>query len=130
MTSGVKVSKSTQEITGCPICRSRLNWLADQLQCSGSRCGAVFPIVDGVPILINEKQSVFSIGDYTNHRSTTFDLTRFEASRRQRVWRAIKEYSPEISKNLGAKENYANFARCLKESSGCLPRVLIVGGGI
>ena len=125
----IKLPKSAQKLICCPICRSKLTWLDSQLQCTSNVCGAIFPIVDGIPILLNEHSSVFSIDDFVNQRCTTFDLSRFETSQSRSIWRVIREYTPNISKNLKAERNYAYFARLLKESSG-MPRVLVVGGGI
>ncbi|MFQ5612901.1 MAG: methyltransferase domain-containing protein [Anaerolineae bacterium] len=126
----LKLPPSAQEILRCPVCRSKLTLQDNRFQCIHSSCANIFPIVDGVPILINEQASIFSIDDFANRRDTTFELDRINPTRGKRtILRAIKEYSPNISKNYGAAENYARFTGLLKQATG-RPRLLVVGGGI
>jgi uncharacterized protein YbaR (Trm112 family)/SAM-dependent methyltransferase len=122
----IRLPESVHKLVCCPICRSKLSWLDNQLQCTSNTCGTIFPIVNGIPILLNEHSSVFSIDDFVNQRRTI--LSRFGVSQSGSIWRFIREYSPKIGKNLKAEKNYANFARLLKESRGT-SRVLVIGGG-
>ena len=46
----------------CPKDRASLLQGADALECT--KCGTRFPIVNGVPVLINDENSVFAIADY------------------------------------------------------------------
>lgn len=39
----------------CPLCHSRLSWSPERAACDG--CGARFPIVEGVPVLIADRAS-------------------------------------------------------------------------
>src|SRR5689334_11610799 len=41
------------EILRCPVCRSRLAPEGDDLSCSG--CGTAFPVVDGMPRLLDDR---------------------------------------------------------------------------
>src|SRR5271157_237131 len=45
----------------CPICRADLGWEPAQCQCLGSKCRTAFPVINSIPILINEAGSVFTI---------------------------------------------------------------------
>jgi SAM-dependent methyltransferase len=94
-----------------------------QLVCVGPECGTRFPVIEGVPVLLNERNSVFRIADFKARRSTTIDLERSGA--RKTLARLI----PSISVNLKAKVNYATFTRLLLERSA-VPRVLVVGASI
>jgi SAM-dependent methyltransferase len=119
----IRMPWAVQELLRCPVCKSRLNLADDQFICAGPGCGAVFPVLDGVPVLINEDSSVFAIADFTSRRSTTFDL------RRNKVLEALIQLAPSISKNIKAKHNYEKLATLLLDRSAT-PRVLVVGGSI
>jgi uncharacterized protein YbaR (Trm112 family) len=56
----------------CPICASRVV-IGEDCRRTNEQCATRFPIVDGVPVLINEKRSVFSYADFTEQRKTFFD---------------------------------------------------------
>lgn len=62
--SCLRLSEETQELLRCPVCSSQLELGEAQLKCTSDRCQACFPIVNGIPVLINDRASVFAIGDY------------------------------------------------------------------
>ncbi len=82
-----------------------------------------FPIVDGIPILINDKTSLFSRDDFVARRSTTVDLSR------PRFKERIDHLLPTLGKNLRARHNYQRLAELLRARSP-QPLVLVVGGRI
>ncbi|MBK6337359.1 MAG: hypothetical protein IPF60_17065 [Betaproteobacteria bacterium] len=51
-----------------------LTIVGDTMKCPNPPCGIAYPIVNGRPILVNEKNSIFSFSDYTARRVTTMDL--------------------------------------------------------
>jgi SAM-dependent methyltransferase len=83
-------------------------------------CPLRFPVVDGVPILINEANSVFSILDCARRRPTTSPKRSFIES-------TIRRVLPELSWNARAAEMYALLASLL-DSSTEHSMVLVVGG--
>lgn len=89
--------------------------------CQSKTCSSLFPIVDGVPILVSEGNSVFSIADFVDQQRTTQDL---EPSRVKRLLRSLV---PSISLNVKAKANFRKFATLLAETNPN-PRVLVIGG--
>ncbi|WP_197748120.1 methyltransferase domain-containing protein [Mycolicibacterium helvum] len=93
-----------------------------KLECSDPNCGRAFPIVDGIPVLIDEENSVFSLSDFVARRDTTF-------STRAPIVEWIRRLIPAIGVNLKARDNYDRFANLLLASSPT-PRVLILGGSI
>lgn len=122
MNPTIKLSESTQQLLRCPICRSNLVLGDCQFKCMNVGCKAKFPIVDGIPILINESSSLFSIDDFVNHKSTFFRPS-------YRILRLTANLLPEIDCNIKVKTNYEIFAELLfKENEH--PRILVVGGSI
>ena len=86
------------------------------------RCRAHFPIVNGIPILINESSSLFSIGDFVNYRGTFFGQS-------SKILRFVVGLLPAIDCNIKAKTNYERFAGLLLKGNEN-PRVLVVGGSV
>ncbi|NES20019.1 MAG: methyltransferase domain-containing protein [Symploca sp. SIO3E6] len=124
MTTKVKLKESTQELLRCPICQSKLVLEEDHFQCTNDQCQANFPIVDGVPILINESSSIFSISDFLEYKSTTFNLNT-----KSKITRFLINLVPKFYLNIKTTKNYENFTELLlKENDN--PQVLVLGGGI
>ena len=120
MATKIKLTASTQELLRCPTCKSKLILGDCQFKCMNVRCKSHFPIVDGIPILINESSSLFSIDDFVNRRYTFFRPS-------SRILRLRVNLLPAIDCNIKAKTNYEKFSELLlKENKN--PRVLIVGG--
>jgi len=122
MDAKIELGQSTQELLRCPVCESKLVLSDSQFRCVNATCKSVFPIVDGIPILINESSSVFSIADFVHKSNTFFKPT-------SRMVRLLVNIMPDISRNLRAKRNYQKFAELLLEKNEN-PRVLVVGGSI
>jgi SAM-dependent methyltransferase len=80
--------------------------------------------VDGIPVLIDEQASIFSLDDFVSHR-TTFVSNAGEC----RVKTTLRRWLPTIDRNLRAKANYRRMSSALLEQSPA-PRVLVLGGGI
>jgi len=107
----------------CPVCKSKLKRLGNQLRCLDSACGTLFPIVEGVPILINEKESVFSTDDIVQRCSVTINVSRS-------TFRKIAtNLVPSIGRNIKSKNHYDTFSELLLRQSNT-PRVLVLGGSI
>ncbi|MBP1732179.1 MAG: methylase involved in ubiquinone/menaquinone biosynthesis [Deltaproteobacteria bacterium] len=55
----------------CPLCLFRIERVGEEMRCVSDDCQGDFPIVNGIPVLLNEEESVFSIDDYVSGRATT-----------------------------------------------------------
>jgi len=102
------------------VCETRapLVRLGAHLACES--CGARHPIVDGVPVLINE-QSVFEAGDIIRQY-------REAPKNPAPSWFArARKFVPRIGGNLAADETAARVNEMLAGIER--PRVLVVGGG-
>jgi len=104
----------------CPSCKSKLKKESASYSCLDTRCSATYPIVHGVPVFIDERNSTFRLSDYTAQG----DGRHGNASSLRKKIRAI---TPRISANLVARRNFAEFARLLLNETAS-PLVLIVGG--
>src|SRR5215510_10564531 len=122
----VRLSESIQSRLRCPSCRSPLSVTADCARCHNPACTARFPVLDGIPILINEKNSVFSIDDFVQGRNTTFVL-------KQSRWKALLEHllalTPDNTLAVHADRNY-RLLRDLLLGDNRAPQVLVLGGSI
>lgn len=118
--------KSIDEIfseTICPICLTALYKIENKLVCQNLKCSKTFPIVNGIPILINEEKSVFNLKDFTEFKKTTFNL------KESKIKTIIKKIIPSISLNVGAKKNYRKLTSILTKKNPN-PVVLVIGGSI
>lgn len=106
----------------CPVCGAPLNGADEALVCSSQACGTRFPVVDGVPILINEHTSVFRIQDFVERQDTYFNT-------RTGAIRDLRRFLPGISANIDSEKHYRQFIDLLVELDES-PRVLVIGGGI
>lgn len=104
----------------CPVCRGHLQYGDSLLRCSA--CSGEFPVVDGIPVLINDNRSVFSRADFVRREETFFRTD-------SRVRKLTFAMMPKMSINRAAKPNYAIFSRLLLDRSP-KPLVLILGGSI
>ena len=106
----------------CPVCRSKLDADRETLRCIGSECRRSFPIVGGIPVLINETSSVFSIQDFIQQRDTFFPS-------KSKTVKRIERLLPRLFWKLNARDNLSRFIeRILRENR--TPRILVIGGGI
>jgi SAM-dependent methyltransferase/uncharacterized protein YbaR (Trm112 family) len=106
----------------CPLCHASLERVKDSLTCVESGCGAVFPVVRGVPILINERNSVFRLEDFAGSPRELLSTDQSSLAAR------LKRLVPGNGDNLMALANFRRLRRMLTETNGS--RVLVVGGGV
>jgi SAM-dependent methyltransferase len=112
----MKISTAIREYLICPHCHAGLHSRGESFVCKG--CGNDYPVVAGVPILIDETASSFRISNYERPELLT---------RSERIKRAARTVLPKLSLNVAARSNYRNFRELLFAISPN-PRVLIIGG--
>lgn len=118
------LNSGIQELLCCPICHADLVQAEEQFTCSNHECGTRFPIVDGIPVLINERSSVFSLDDFISRRKTFF--SNASGSKLKKLMLSLM---PTISKSIKGKTNYSRMSQVLL-SQTVSPRVLVIGGSI
>jgi SAM-dependent methyltransferase len=89
--------------------------------CINAECKLCCPIVDGVPVLLNESNSIFSFTDFTQRQATTFQpATAIDT---------LEKFLPKLFWNPEAPDRFCILAeKLLKQTPQ--PQVLIVGGGV
>jgi uncharacterized protein YbaR (Trm112 family) len=105
-----------EDMLACPVCKGLggLTRNADNLVCS--ECPSSYPLVDGIPILLNHHVSTFGIpsawGKYKSFRER------------------IRKFLPKIGGTSSvSRRNYTRFAELLVNGSES-PVVLVIGGAI
>lgn len=89
-----------------------------------------FPVLGGVPVLVNEANSVFRIADYQARKVTTLDIDverKARRSLRQRLRSVLTQGVMSLSSGIsdfGADAALAHIARALPGA-----RVLVIGAG-
>lgn len=108
----------------CPVCASSVyEDPCGGLVCEGTACGARFPVVHGIPVMLNEADSAFTVADV---------LRQFSAPRPERLERAgrwLLSLLPQLGRNSIGPANYARLARLLMARCSS-PLVLVLGGRI
>lgn len=103
---------------------AKLTLSNEQLICSNSHCKNSFPIIDGIPILINEDSSIFYINDFISRENTTFSHKSTS-----RIKKFIKNLFPDINSNIKTNKNYEKFAELVLKQDE-ISKVLVVGGSV
>jgi SAM-dependent methyltransferase len=113
------LSSLVRQALRCPACQTALTEGMTALICPS--CGQSYPLVDGVPILIHEGNSLFSISDFTSHRATTFRP-------RSGLKDGVAKLLPSLSRNPQGERNGRCFLNALLQQASS-PVVLVVGAG-
>jgi SAM-dependent methyltransferase len=111
-----------EDSLACPACGTGLRRSADALACPGDACGASYPIVDGVPVVVDETKSLFRRRDL-GHGAAVFSQAPC------RVESLADRLLPDVYRVRPARLNLERFARELRARSS-KPMVLVVGGGV
>ena len=115
----MKISKEIQQKLLCPSTKGKLKQNGDYLE-SVINPDIHYPIIDGIPILIDNEKSIFSIDDFVKRKNTTFDL------KENNLKKLVRLSIPKISNNTKAKENYDKLLSLLPANS----KILVIGGSI
>ena len=124
MSIQVNTVQDFKSLLVCPRCKKLMKesedgFICDTVHCS--RFGFLYPVIDGIPVLIDGENSLFSIDDFKEGKETTFKTGNV-------IMSGIMRLLPSLSLNIAAKSNYAKFEKLLCERDN--PKVLVVGGGI
>lgn len=118
MTDGEMVNRDLSDLVGllaCPRCHGTLIEQGGGLRCAGTGCGATYPSVGGIPILLDESKSVF----------TAAGIAASSGGGGSKLKRRLKRLWPSFSLNSVSRGNYRRLAGMLPEGS----EVLVIGAG-
>lgn len=118
----LKVPVSIRELLRCPVCKAKLALMGDRLECTRPLCRSSFPIIEGVPILLNENASVFSIAETRPAGVAVSGVS-------SHIKRALYRVLPDTSNNVKGEANYHRLAELLRARGAEVQKVLVVGGG-
>jgi SAM-dependent methyltransferase len=105
----------------CPVCTDAVDLDTDTARCVNTACGTTYPVLDGVPVLVNEARSVFTIDGFRRRNATFFRP-------RARLLAAVDRRLPELQR-AKSRRIYERLAPMLLGDTD-QPLVLVVGGGI
>ncbi|MFA6717046.1 MAG: methyltransferase domain-containing protein [Victivallaceae bacterium] len=118
----MKISEDMQQKLICPLTKGSLKKKDEYLE-SVIDSAIRYPIINGIPVLINDEKSLFSIADFEQKTSTTFDLEKYKTSKIRKILNAL---IPDISANIKAEKNYKKLREILPDNS----KILIIGGSV
>ena len=116
----LKISEHIEQRLLCPRTKNKLIKNNEYFENEVDR-SICYPIIKGIPILIDSEKSLFAIEDFIEGRDTTFDLKPEHP-----IKKIVKSMIPDISVNLKANENYAYLASLLPADA----KILVIGGSI
>ena len=114
------ISNEIQQKLLCPSTKNKLRRNGEYFE-NVEDNNVRYPIIEGIPILVDSERSLFSIEDFVNRKNTTFNLAP-----ENKIKRTIKKLIPDNSVNIKAKNNYIKLASLLPNNS----KILVVGGSI
>ncbi len=124
MQTPIRISQPLQESLCCPVCRAKLRQTGEELACTNSQCNTHYPVVDGIPVLLNEQSSVFPIHEFVSHRYSFFG-----DEGESKLKKTLRPFIPKITKNIKGRDNYRRLTDLLLRQASP-PRVLVIGGSI
>lgn len=97
--------------------------MEESIICRNDGCLKKFPVINGVPVLLNESNSIFSIDDFISFKTTTFNL------KKSNIRNVLHKINKSTGFNAKAEKNLKKIKKLLLEKN-TRPKVLVVGGSI
>jgi len=120
---GCALPKAFRALLRCPVCHAPLRDTAEGLQCESPDCGSLYPVHSGVPVLIDERSSVFRIADFLDGRDLYFPAS---ASLRRRLRLLV----PSVGRDFGRRRRFVRLLSILRQRPAGGRRVLVLGGAV
>ena len=123
MQSDIRVSETVQALLRCPVCYAKARNSDGEFVCSNPECDVHFPVVDGIPILLNERRQAYL-------QLTILSRAAGASSGMHGIGKLKKiarRFAPSLTLNSKGRENYDRLVGLLLKQSA-FPRVLVIGG--
>lgn len=120
----MRLSSESIQLLRCPHCHGKLEVTAAGLTCTQPACAREYPIIDGIPALINEDNSIFRLDTYRKQGDTFY--SRGAASP---LKQRIVKFIPDYALNFKAAPNFERLANLLLQRGG-KSRILVIGGSV
>ncbi|MDO1445148.1 methyltransferase domain-containing protein [Rhodocytophaga aerolata] len=112
----------------CVKCNTQITEEAsvfDQEYFSCTTCNSKYPVINNIPIILDERRSIFKNKDFLEQKNLFFDI-----SKRGKLKTFISHLIPSNSSNWYARKNYQYLTDSLLQMGIKKPKILIVGGSI
>jgi SAM-dependent methyltransferase/uncharacterized protein YbaR (Trm112 family) len=111
----------------CVSCQSSIeNAIIDKDTLKCNSCQLNYPVVNNIPVIINEAESIFSFSDFTKQRNLFFDI-----SKKGNSISFISRVIPGIGGNNLGKKNFKFLENLLINNKfKNKPKVLVIGASI
>jgi uncharacterized protein YbaR (Trm112 family) len=112
----------------CPACKSAISESNQDVLCC-TNCKKEYPVINGIPVLIDDEHSVFSVADYVGGNSASAG-SKAGGGLKFAILKAIHFFqrkAPATTLNFKARKNYAKFGELLLKKND-KPKVLVIGG--
>jgi uncharacterized protein YbaR (Trm112 family)/SAM-dependent methyltransferase len=103
----------------CPVTKTQLRVENEIIL---SKEGREYPVIDGIPVLLNEQNSLFSIDQFVGKQKTTLA----PKVKNNCLKLVVSKITPSISANLKSNQNFQKLRQLLPEKA----KILVVGGSI
>jgi SAM-dependent methyltransferase len=120
--SGIRLGEAARRNLRCPCCGDSVNIGEFEVVCLNSKCSARFPIVADVPILIDEKSSLFELDEIIRL------FVYLDEPEQEGVLDKLLRKGPSSVRNIHSEENYRKLTSLIRELAE-EPSVMVVGGG-
>jgi uncharacterized protein YbaR (Trm112 family) len=117
----LRLSPTVLSAMRCPACHQPVVHHGGALKCIS--CDAAYPVSNGVPIILNEANSVFRTEEYLT------GAEQHMAESAPSLKARLRALVPKPSLNLKGPANYARYATLITQQCAS-PRVLVLGGRI
>lgn len=103
--AAARVSPWVLRALACPACRGALAAMDARFQCEAPACGRSVPVIDGVPVLIDQTTPLFSLEEYWKGRARVTDTGQSGPAS------AFGRWMPRLSENVTAEANVERMQR-------------------
>lgn len=106
----------------CPVCQHKASPYNTFVKCTNIACEKEFPLINHIPIMINEENSIFSIENFQQGDQKKSNKTKNRISKLKN----FVKFVPSISNNLSSKKNFLLLDKLLADIAN--PKILVIGG--